>query len=55
MMSLYFILSNLLLIHLVPVGSLKAISVFAIDVLQIDFLLWSLVGNISNKSINKIT
>ena len=28
------------------VGSLDSISVFAFDVLQIDFLLWSLVGNI---------
>ena len=31
------------------VGSVDPISVFALDLLQIDFLLWSLVGNISNK------
>ena len=35
-------------------ASLDPISVFALDVLQINFLLWSLVGN-SSKSINKTT
>ena len=35
------------------IGSLDSISVFALDVPQIDFLLWSLVGNISKRSVKQ--